>query len=532
MEKPPSVKHSAFSAIIRRMSKHTFSRRRQRALWRNRFQAGIQSVLRFSRHLLLLPVLALLACDYPPTPPSSLFVAEVQASVPKNDFPAFSVLTVAFCSDPASWFVSGDGEFAGFEHDLLKQFTQEVRLELRPTSVKNSVDLRTSLKKSRASLSAGLYRPNGGDDDSIVWTDSFYTAEPVVVYNTDIRRPRSWEQITGDTVAYLENAGMDSLVAELSETHPGIRWKPIAAPSADALLSLVDEGVYPYALVTSHKAALARNIHLNFATAFSTGAKIEMAWALPASKHYLLDALNSFIARAKEDGLIDRLAERYFHPLQQVPRFDAGVFQERIRNDLPELRPMFHRAQETTGVEWRLLAAVAYQESQWDPLATSETGVRGFMQITETTARFLGVKNRLDPDESIQAAAGYLKTLKERLPEGIAEPDRTWMALASYNIGFGHLEDARRLAREQDLNPNLWKDIKQTLPLLTQPEYYSRARYGYARGGMPVAFVDRVRAYYDILLRHEPEHDLLRLRAAGNNSSRISPVIVAALSKP
>ncbi|MDR0249994.1 MAG: membrane-bound lytic murein transglycosylase MltF [Burkholderiales bacterium] len=513
------------------MSKLTFFQRRQRVLWNNRFRVGIRSVLRFGRYLLLLPVLALLACDRPPTPPSSLFLAEAQAATSRNDSPAFSVLTVAFCSDPASWFVSGDGEFAGFEYDLLKQFTQEVRLELRPTSARNSVDLRTSLKKSRASLSAGLYRPNEDNDDSIVWTDSFYTAEPIVVYNTDIRRPKNWEQITGDTVAYLENSGMDSLVATLSETHSGIHWKPVAAPSADALLSLVDEGVYPYALVTSHKAALARNIYLNFAIAFSTGAKIEMAWALPAKKHYLLDSLNSFIDRAKEDGLIDRLAERYFHPLQQVPRFDAGVFQERIRNDLPLLRSMFHRAQEETGVEWRLLAAVAYQESQWDPFATSETGVRGFMQITENTARHLGVKNRLDPDESVQAAAGYLRNLKERLPDSIAEPDRTWMALASYNIGFGHLEDARRLARERNLDPNSWKDIKQTLPLLTQPEYYSRARYGYARGGMPVAFVDRVRAYYDILLRHEPEHGLLRLRAVNDSNFRTPTAAAETLSK-
>ncbi|MDR0770430.1 MAG: membrane-bound lytic murein transglycosylase MltF [Burkholderiales bacterium] len=441
------------------------------------------------------------------------------------------MLTVAFCSDPASWFISGNGEFAGFEYDLLDKFAQEVRLTLRPTAVKNGTELRTSLKKSRASLSTGLYRSGPDSDDGIVWTDSFYTTEPVIVYNTDIRRPKGWEQITGDAVAYLENSGMESLIAELSEAHPGIRWKPVAAPSTDALLSQVDDGTYPYALVTSHKAVLARNIYLNFATAFSTGARIELAWALPANKHYLLDALNSFIAHAKESGLIDRLAERYFHPSGKMQRIDAGVFQERIRNDLPQLRPLFHRAQETTGVEWRLLAAVAYQESQWDPLATSETGVRGFMQITGDTARFLGVKNRLDPNESIQAAAGYLRDLKGRLPDNIAEPDRTWMALASYNIGLGHLEDARRLAREQGLNPLLWKDIKQTLPLLAQPEYYSRARYGYARGGMPVAFVDRVRAYYDILLWHEPTHDLLRLHAAdGGNVRALRGDTMAALS--
>ena len=469
-------------------------------------------------------MLALLACDHPPTPPSSYFSAEAQAAISGNDFPSFSVLTVAFCTDPASWFVSGSGEFAGFEYDLLDQFAQEVQLKLRPTAARNGAELRNSLKNARASLSAGLYRPNHGTDDSIVWTDSFYTAEPVIVYNTDIRRPKDWEQITGDTVAYLANSGMESLVAELATAHPGIRWRPVAAPSTDALLSQVDEGAFPYALVTSHKVALARNIYLNFATAFSTGVKIEMAWAVPANKSYLLEPLNSFIARAKESGLIDQLAERYFHPQQKVQRLDAGVFQDRIRNDLPLLRPLFYRAQESSGVEWRLLAAVAYQESQWAPLATSETGVRGFMQITGDTARFLGVKNRLDPGESVQAAAGYLRDLKDRLPDEVTEPDRTWMALAAYNIGIGHLEDARRLAREQGLDPYLWKDIKQMLPLLAQPEYYSRARYGYARGGMPVAYVDRVRAYYDILLRQEPEYGLLRLHAAYDGDTRTPTV--------
>ncbi len=518
------------------MSKNTFFRRGQWVSRQDCFHtSGIRFTVGLCRNLLLLPVLALLACDHPPTPPSSsFFPAEAQAAVPRNDFPAFSVLTVAFCSDPASWFVSGDGEFAGFEHDLLEKFAQEVRMALRPTASRNGAELLASLKKAQASLSTGLYRPREGQDDGIVWTDSFYTAEPVIVYNTDIRRPKGWEQITGDTVAYLENSGMESLIAELSRAHPGIRWKPVAAPSADALLSQVDDGTYPYALVTSHKAALAHNIYLNFATAFSTGAKIELAWALPANKRYLLDVLNSFIARSKENGLIDRLAERYFQPFRQVQRIDAGIFQERIRNDLPQLRPLFHRAQETTGVEWRLLAAVAYQESQWDPLATSETGVRGFMQITEDTARFLGIKNRLDPEESVQGAAGYLKDLKERLPDGVAEPDRTWMALAAYNIGLGHLEDARKLAHEQGLNPYLWKDIKQTLPLLAQPEYYSRARYGYARGGMPVAFVDRVRAYYDILLRQEPTHQLLRLHAAhavSDDGSRAPAIAATTLPK-
>ena len=196
-----------------------------------------------------------------------------------------------------------------------------------------------------------------------------------------------------------------------------------------------------------------------------------------------------------------------------MPRIDAGVFQERIRSVLPDYRKIFFEAQESTGIEWRLLAAIAYQESQWEPLATSETGVRGLMQLTEETARHLGVVDRLDPRASALGAARYLRDLKSRLPPRIGEPDRTWLALAAFNIGLGHVEDARVLAQKQKLNPDLWSDVKKTLPLLALPEYYEQAKLGYARGGMPVVFVDRVRGYYDVLLSQERPHQP-RLRAA------------------
>ncbi len=173
---------------------------------------------------------------------------------------------------------------------------------------------------------------------------------------------------------------------------------------------------------------------------------------------------------------------------------------------MPQYRGLFHDAQERTGIEWRLLAAIAYQESQWDPAATSETGVRGFMQITEDTAKRLGIRNLLDPAENVLGAARYLRELKDKLPSRITEPERTWMALAAFNIGLGHLEDARILAQKQKLNPDLWTDVKKVFPLLALPEYFGQAKLGYARGGMPVAFVDRVRAYYDVLLAQEQPH--------------------------
>jgi membrane-bound lytic murein transglycosylase F len=248
---------------------------------------------------------------------------------------------------------------------------------------------------------------------------------------------------------------------------------------------------------------MARNIYLDFDVAFPAGPRREFAWAVSPGYPELRNALDAYFARLRKDGTLARLADRYFGVSADVERIDAGVFQERIRKTLPEWRKTFVEAQAKSGIEWRLLAAVAYQESQWDPIATSETGVRGLMQLTEETARHLGVVDRLDAKSSAIGAARYLADLKSKLPARIAEPDRTWFALAAFNIGVAHLEDARILAQRQKLNPDLWADVRKVLPLLAEPEYYLGAKYGYARGGMPVAFVGRVRGYYDILLRSE-----------------------------
>jgi membrane-bound lytic murein transglycosylase F len=294
--------------------------------------------------------------------------------------------------------------------------------------------------------------------------------------------------------------------------HPEVRWAPLGAPSAESLIAEVSDGKLDYAIVGSNEAAVSRNIYLNYDVAFAAGGRRELAWAVAPSFAKLRDDLDRFFARARRDGTLARLTERYVTHVAEVQRIDADIFQQRIRTMLPAMRPLFHEAQEASGIEWRLLAAVAYQESQWDPIATSETGARGLMQLTEETARHLGVIDRLDPRTALLAGARYLRKLKDRIPERIGEPDRTWLALAAFNIGLGHLEDARILAQKQQLDPDAWSDVKKALPLLAQPEYFEQAKLGYARGGMPVAFVDRVRAYYDVLLAHQPPHTT-RLRA-------------------
>jgi membrane-bound lytic murein transglycosylase F len=133
--------------------------------------------------------------------------------------------------------------------------------------------------------------------------------------------------------------------------------------------------------------------------------------------------------------------------------------------------------------------------------------------LTEDTAEYLGLDDRVDPVNSILGGARFYARQTERIPDTVDEPDRTWMALAAYNVGFNHIKDARWIVAQQGGDPDSWVDLEKALPLLGQRQWYSQLPYGYARGWEPVLYVNNIRAYYNILVwltdneplqQHEP----------------------------
>ncbi len=405
-----------------------------------------------------------------------------------------------------TWISGADDQGTGLDYDLARMFAAQQGLKLRVVPTNNPVQRLLDGTSGTAIGAGGIYRPpdrSGSGGQALAYSSAYYAIEPVLIYNIDGFKPGTWKDLDGETVGILEGSGLEAALAKVRKEHPEVLWQSLALPSTEALISAVSDGTLSYAIVASSEANATRSVYLAFDTAFMIGGKQELSWAFPANESALRDKVDSFFLRCRKDGTLAKLIERYYSR-GQVTRLDAGVFQDRVKSMPPQLRRHFERAQDETGVEWRLLAAISYQESQWDAQATSETGVRGLMQLTEETARQLGVVDRLDPQASVSAAARYVSSLKDKLPSRIQEPDRTWLALAAYNIGVAHLEDARVLAQKQKLNPDAWSAVKKTLPLLALPEYYDDAKFGYARGGMPVAFVDRVRAYYDILLAQQP----------------------------
>ena len=308
-----------------------------------------------------------------------------------------------------------------------------------------------------------------------------------------LRAPGAW--LTG--AARSSAQYQDDLLAQYASTR-GLAVRVVDVASAAELAAKVEAGE---AHIGIGDARVTRKLFAGLDVALAIAPPFDLAWAVSPNLRTLGDDVNRYLVTARMEGVLGRLAEQYFGPRPRLDATDAAAFRERTATILPRYQRWFEEAEAAAGVDWRVLAAVAYQESQWDPAATSETGVRGFMQLTEDTAQRLGI-DRLDPYASIHGAARYLAAIKAKLPARIGEPDRTLLALAAYNIGAGHLEDARIVAQRMKLDPDRWDDVRQALPLLTLPEHYENARNGYARGGMPVAFVDRVRAYHDLLLHH------------------------------
>jgi membrane-bound lytic murein transglycosylase F len=221
-----------------------------------------------------------------------------------------------------------------------------------------------------------------------------------------------------------------------------------------------------------------------------------MAHAEDAS---LYQAMETFFDRIREDGTLTQLIERHYGHIGRLNFVELRTFVRHLDNRLPKYRAFFEEAAEIIDTDWRLLAAIGYQESHWNPKAKSPTGVRGIMMLTLATAKQMKIKSRLDPKQSIIGGAKYLRFIKRKLPDRIPEPDRLWLTLAGYNVGFGHIEDARILTKQLGDDPDKWAEVKKHLPKLSLKKWYKQLKRGYARGKEPVNYVDNIRAYYELL---------------------------------
>ena len=414
------------------------------------------------------------------------------------------VLVVATRNSPTTYFLDSDEKPAGFEHDLVTAFAKAQGWRVEFAVADDLKELFDWVDQGQVHLAAAGLTATAERRARLQFGPTFGRVKEWVACKAGDSLPRNVDDLLGRRLEVVAGSSHADRLRLHRKRLPQLKWVEMNTPGSEELLERVEMGLSDCTVVDSDTLDVARNFHPSLRPAFVLENAQPQAWVLGRTVDLAFQRrVAAFFKDMEGKGSLVRLKERYFGHVTRLQEADVLGVLEKRGTLLRDLRTVFQAAQGETGLDWRLLAAIAYQESQWDAHAVSPTGVRGIMMLTENTADHLGVKDRLDPRESILGGARYIVMLRDALPEEVVEPDRTWLALAAYNIGRGHLDDARRLARKLGKNPNDWRDVKQVLPLLGRAEHNRDLRLGFARGGEARAFAENVRIYYDILLKYE-----------------------------
>lgn len=397
-------------------------------------------------------------------------------------------------------YINEQHQLRGFDYELAQGFATylgvKLKIIIRPTIEQIFDDLDNN--DADVAMAGLLY--NKERLDTMKAGPSYLNVTQQLVYRKGKTRPKTFNDLKGKLVVIAGSTHASTLKA-LSAQYPKLKWEESNDYTPSQLLEMVAEGEIDYTLEDSIAVSLQQRIHPKVAVAFDLRDDHAITWYMSRQHDNSLDAaLLDFFNTSNQNDSLARLTEKHFSHVESFDYFDTITFISAINNKLPDYQHLFEKYAETVDtVDWKLLAAIAWQESHWDPLATSPTGVRGIMMLTKPTAATMGIEDRLDPEGSIKGGAAYLSYIMKRLPDSIAEDDRIWFTLAAYNMGYGHMLDVRKLTKKLGGDPDRWLDVKANLPLLTQPKYYSQLTYGYARGHEAYRYVENIRRYHQSL---------------------------------
>jgi len=405
-------------------------------------------------------------------------------------------ITVGTLYGNTSYYLDAEGP-AGFEYELAKRYAEYLGVELKMMPSYNLNELFVQLDNGTVDFLAAGLAVTDERREQYHFAPSYDNVSQRLVYKQGNIRPRKLADLTGKLEVVAHSSHVESLSA-LKLSNPELSWLTTSELDSEELLLRVLAGEIDYTIVDSNALAISRRYYPEISIGFSIRKDEPLAWVV--NKHNdnsILASLIEFFGQVHHNGVLLALNDKHYGHIEEFNYVDTRMFIKAVEGKLPKYQPLFEKYGQE--VDWRLLAAISYQESHWEPHARSYTGVRGMMMLTLPTAKQMGIKSRLDAEQSIRGGAKYFKQLIERMPARVPEPDRLWFALASYNIGLGHLNDARNITKQQGGDPDRWVEVKERLPLLKQKKYYKKTRYGYARGDEPVNYVENIRRYYDTL---------------------------------
>lgn len=445
----------------------------------------------------LLPLIAIMAgCSQGESETASTHKPAEQLAPPQET----GVLEVATRNGATTYYLDRHQNPIGPEFSLVSRFAESKGWTVNWTMHDSTAEVLQALEAGNTHLAAAGLTHLPSRTERFTRGPAHTEITEQLVCHRDMRpMPRKPESMPEVSIAVTADSSYVETLNKLASEHEGITFTEDDGRTTEVLLSEVAEQDIDCTVADSNIVQVMRRHFPHLEVAMNLTQGNNLGWYLPAGSDDLAGSTREWMNSTDGDEAIGYIESRYYAYIGEFDFVDLRALNRRIDERLPDFIDRFAEAETTTGMPADLLAALSYQESHWDPAAVSPTGVRGIMMLTRNTAESLGVMDRLDPVAAIDGGARYLADRHRRLPETIPEPDRTFLALASYNIGRGHLLDARQLARELGKNPDSWDDMKEVLPLKADKRYYPSTRYGYARGYEPVHYVQRIRNYRDVI---------------------------------
>ncbi|MEQ6277195.1 membrane-bound lytic murein transglycosylase MltF [Kluyvera huaxiensis] len=415
-------------------------------------------------------------------------------------------LRVSTVLSPLTYSTFNDKDI-GLDYELAQQFADYLGVKLKITVRQNISQLFDDLDHGNADMLAAGLVYNSERSKNYQPGPTYYSVSQQMVYRVGNTRPRNLSNVTADKLTVAPGQVVISDLQSLKETkYPDLSWTVDEKRGSVDLMQAVIDGKLDYTIADSVAIGLFQRVHPELAVALDITDEQPVTWfSLQDDDNTLSAAMLDFFNNMNEDGTLARLEEKYLGHGDDFDYVDTRTFLRAVDNVLPDLRPLFEKY--ASEIDWKLLAAISYQESHWDPLATSPTGVRGLMMLTRNTAQSLGLSDRTDTEQSISGGMRYIQDMMTKVPESVPQEERIWFALAAYNMGYAHMLDARALTAKQKGNPDSWADVKQRLPLLSQKPWYSKLTYGYARGHEAYTYVENIRKYQISLVGYLQEKE-------------------------
>jgi len=471
----------------------------------------------YRAYFAMIATLLLILVPHSSSVPSGEHLAQINAK---------EFITIHTRNTPTTYYEGRQGP-TGFEYELMHRFADYLGVSLNLNASHHPESVLPAVREQGDLGAAAL--PLLADSPGIHYTRSIIQMQPLVVYRRGLNGIDEPADLVDLELGTLSEAGTSQALLSLQRDYPSLTWKESHELEVAELLARVESGTLDAAIIFDHQFRLNRLFFPNVERGFFLGEPLSLAWAVPSGRGLgLLEAANQFLQELQENGTLEQLVSRYFGHDDYLEYVGTRTFLAHLDERLPNYTELFKQAARDTGFDWKLLAAVGYQESHWDPTAVSPTGVRGLMMLTNPTASEMGVADRTDAAQSIDGGARYLRSIKDRLPDSITGDDRLYMAMAAYNVGLGHLYDARKIAEMRGGDPDRWQDVRAALPLLQEREWHSQTRHGYARGGEPVIYVRNIRRYYEMIKyveRSRPQFFLLEQTPASEEPLLLFDII-------